>query len=435
MFSERITQAAATLRALREPISLIGHLDTDGLCATAILSTVLERLQKEHTITILPQLSEIFLKNLTGESFIFVDGGSGHLESIEKIKRPVMIIDHHRIDGDIKEGFVLNPVLDGHDGGREACSASVAYLLAKELECAQGLAHLAIIGIIGDAQEKGGMVGFNAQVLEDALAENLIATIRTPRFFGVFSKPIAKLLASSHDLNLVGITGNFGGAKDFLKSLGIRDRDAQGTLRTYCDLSSQEQELLISSIAKKGSRDIIEQYRVCGIDGVLCDARIYATFLNACGRLDEVDVGIAAAKGVQEAIDEAPHILRTYRQKLRELVKWYRCEGDGLVTRTKNLVIIRGQGIVPPELAGTLCSIITRGSMVERGVVVLALARYRSGITKISARGSQHVYGAIQAASEAVEGEYGGHAAAAGALIPTAREDDFIKAFNIGLQR
>ncbi|MBR9703494.1 DHH family phosphoesterase, partial [Candidatus Woesearchaeota archaeon] len=229
-------EAARFVTSLPQPIVLVGHLDTDGLCATAIMARALERLSIEHSVKIVPQISTVFLKKLSGgASYIFLDGGSTHLKSLSELfAEPVLIIDHHAPGGEPAEKhFLLNPLLDKLDGSREICTATISYLLAKELDVANGdVAHLAVVGTIGDAHEKGGVIGPNKEALDEALSSGSVSIMMAPRFFGVFSKPLTKLLASSHDLKVPGITKDYHGSRRLLQELGIPERDGTNK-RTY----------------------------------------------------------------------------------------------------------------------------------------------------------------------------------------------------------
>ena len=443
-FFNRVAKATRFLLSLPQPITLVGHLDTDGLCATAIIARALERQGIAHDVQIVPQISSAFLKKLSGgASFVLLDGGSTHTHCLNELfDEPVLIIDHHEPEGDLAEHhFLMNPLLDDLDGAREVCSATVAYLLAKELDAEnKDLAYLAVVGAIGDAHEKNGVCGLNKIALDDALADGSVEIFMAPRFFGVFSKPLTKLLASSHDLKVPGVTKEYHGARRLLQELGIPERIGDKK-RTYADLSADERARLCAKLAelKPGAEELVEQYGLPRQEDVLRDARQFATLLNACGRLDRADVGLALAKGEAD-IALAREILAEYRLALNNAVAWFESHGSPEVMREEGLVILSAGKAIPPAIAGTLCSIITRSGMVARGTVLLALARYggTGGLTKVNARVAGFdqpvdLNALVGAAALAVGGESGGHRSAAGAIIDSAREDEFVAAFRASL--
>lgn len=442
-FNKRVADAAQFLLSLPQPVMLVGHLDTDGLCATAIMGRALERLEISYTTQIVPQISTVFLKKLSGAaSYIFLDGGSTHAQSLNELfSEPVLVIDHHAPESALaNHHFLLNPLLDKLDGAREVCTATVAYLLAKELDIVHDdLAHLAVIGAIGDAHEKNGLLGPNKVAFEEAIAVGTVATMMAPCFFGVFSKPLAKLLASSHDLKIPGITKEYHASRTLLRELDIPERDG-AVKRTYADLSLVEREKLIVCLGelKPGADALVEHYELPMMDGVLRDARQFATLLNACGRLDKANLGLAIAKGDADA-ELARDVLAEYRTALNKAMEWFETHDAPDVVREDGLIVISAGRAVPPSIAGTLCSIITRGGMVSRGTVVLALARYSGGLTKVSARVAGYdepvdLNALVGVATSSVDGESGGHRSAAGAIIDSASEEEFVKAFREALR-
>jgi RecJ-like exonuclease len=80
-----------------------------------------------------------------------------------------------------------------------------------------------------------------------------------------------------------------------------------------------------------------------------------------------------------------------------------------------------------------MCSVLTKGEEVPQWTVVVCLARNTDGTatTKASARAVQppvDLADLMRAAAEPIGGEGGGHAVAAGAIIPTETEEAFLAA-------
>ena len=78
-----------------EDIKVYSHIDCDGICSGAILSTILDRQNKEHEIEFvnLDVLDDI---ELTHELTIFSDLGSGqNIDTNAKEGQKILILDHH----------------------------------------------------------------------------------------------------------------------------------------------------------------------------------------------------------------------------------------------------------------------------------------------------------------------------------------------------
>ncbi|MFX0137685.1 MAG: DHH family phosphoesterase, partial [Candidatus Hodarchaeota archaeon] len=139
---------------IEEPIRIISHLDADGLTSSAIISKTLTRENKEFNLSIIRQLDEDTIKELSLENyncFLFVDLGSGFLDLINKHlnDRKVFILDHH-VPENVETSFVhVNPHLIGFDSD-SISGAGLAYLFAKELnKNNKDLAYISIIGSAG----------------------------------------------------------------------------------------------------------------------------------------------------------------------------------------------------------------------------------------------------------------------------------------------
>jgi len=121
-------------------IRVVSHIDADGICACSLLVKALMRLQRRYSVTLLPQLNEACLKDLSTEShthYIFTDLGSGQLPLIKQYlpDRNILILDHHELP-DTGDGTVIhiNPHKNGIDGSKEIAGAGVVYTFIKALD-------------------------------------------------------------------------------------------------------------------------------------------------------------------------------------------------------------------------------------------------------------------------------------------------------------
>lgn len=132
-------------------IKIVGDYDVDGICATYIIATAIQKtLQKQVSVRIPHRFSEgygfnqsiadeIREKNVPGTLIITVDNGitAGEiLEELEKDGYPVIITDHHLlIDKPIpKVTMVIDPVVNAQDAlcGDYWCGAGVVLKLTEQ---------------------------------------------------------------------------------------------------------------------------------------------------------------------------------------------------------------------------------------------------------------------------------------------------------------
>ena len=122
LMSEQYAEAREIITS-SDDIKIYSHIDCDGICSGAILSTILDRQNKEHEIEFvnLDVLDDI---ELTHELTIFSDLGSGQrIDTNAKNGQKIIILDHHPPlrDLDYREGkdytyLEINPIHHGIDG-------------------------------------------------------------------------------------------------------------------------------------------------------------------------------------------------------------------------------------------------------------------------------------------------------------------------------
>jgi single-stranded-DNA-specific exonuclease len=425
-------------------IRVVSHLDADGICACSILIKVLSNDNRKFSISILPQLDRRVIEELAREEhsiFIFSDFGSGQLDIIGQLlhDRTVFVIDHHTPQEKIPEKIIhVNPHDFGINGGTEISGAGVAYLFAKSMDVKnKNLAHLAIIGAIGDNQEKGCFTGMNAQILKIAEKTHKLEVETGLRFFGRQTRPIHKLLEYSFTPYLPDITGSESGAVAFLQSIGINPRKAN-SWKMLSDLNAEEKRKLVEAIIVKrqgDTRDLIGPiYTVVGEeDGTFKDAREFSTALNACGRLSKASIGLGVCIGEASAKAKARAVLSEYRKEIVSAIKWYETNKDkDHVVSGKGFIIINAKDQILPTMAGTLASILSRSNGINKGTYILSMARTDNKMTKVSLRIAGLCDGidlreTITYFASKIGGEAGGHMNAAGAIIKEEMEDQLIE--------
>ena len=119
-----------------EDIKIYTHIDCDGVTAGAVLSSMLDRLEKDHEIDFisLDKMEDLEAEN---ELTIFSDLGSGQeMENFCPSKSKTLILDHHppirSLDNSFNGQLVeLNPHFHNIDGSYEISGGGMAYLLAR----------------------------------------------------------------------------------------------------------------------------------------------------------------------------------------------------------------------------------------------------------------------------------------------------------------
>jgi len=447
-FKEHIEINAERFKEIskKETIRLVSHLDADGISASAILIKMLNSDNRKYSISVVQQLDKKVLEELSKEQynyFIFSDLGSGQLDFIKKFlsNKTVFVLDHHKPeDVDVSSNIIhINPHLFGIDGSKEIAGAGVAYLFARLLnKKIEDMAHVAIVGAIGDIQEDKGFLRLNNEILETAIKKGKIKLIKGLRIFGAQTKPLHKVLEYSTDPYIPGVSGSESGAIQFLNQIGISPKDKNGW-KKIVHLDKDELKRLIEGIIIKrleedNPDDVLGNVYILKEEekeSALRDAKEFSTLLNACGRMSKASLGIGACLGDKKTKQRAIRSMDKYKREIVNAMNWYEENKKGKdIIVEDGCIIINAKDNILPTMIGTVASIISKSNMVKKGTFVMSLAQILDGNTKVSLRiaGRQDfdLRNIIKEIADKVGGEAGGHARAAGALIQTAKENLFI---------
>jgi single-stranded DNA-specific DHH superfamily exonuclease len=172
-FLARCEEAAQILRGT-EKVTVFGHRDADGICAAIIVKEAFPR--SEVTVRIIRHgttLSQL-AKESTGTFPVFVDYGSSEVDTISELFDDFLILDHHPVTGE--HDRLVNPWHHGIDGTRELSGAGVAYFVARAAhERNRSLAHIALVGAMGDKLYLGGITGPTEKIVEDGRATGVVS--------------------------------------------------------------------------------------------------------------------------------------------------------------------------------------------------------------------------------------------------------------------
>jgi len=435
-----------------EDVLIVSHLDADGLSAGSIMLQALLRSGASPQLRIVKQLDEEVIKEVSqfkSRFVIFTDMGSGQKSLLKKIEgRTLVVVDHHQPEQVEMELQELNPHLFGFDGSTDLSAAGTAYLLAVKMDKANRfLAPLAIVGALGDIQDKGDrstLVGINAKIVEDAEKDGALTVKKGLKLYGFESRPLAQCLAYTMEPYLPGLSGDEGACYKFIKDLGIDPRKPDGSWRSQADLSKEELRAVINGVIKYlisqglSSRDAesvvgaIYVFTKEAADSPLRDAREFSSSINACGRLGRYGLGVAICLGDRnEALTEFKEVLQEYRRTISEYLGWLNNNKEAIKI-LPHVQAIYGGMQVDEKMIGTLVSIAfsSKPFTMDRPIVGFAIS---SGVMKVSARGTTDLVRrglnlgrVMKEAAEKLGGTGGGHNIAAGAQIPLGKEDEFL---------
>ena len=438
-----------------EIIRVITHLDPDGLSAGGIMAQALYREGGKFHLTVISRLDIDTIKGLEAEKrkfYIFIDMGSGQIKDLEEhlVDREVLILDHHKpiSEKTKKEIIQVNPHLFGIDGVTDLCGAGVAYFVAKAMdEQNVNLANLAIVGAIGDRQDKDKffeLSGLNKLIIKDAIDAKILKADRDLRFFGKESRPIHLSLKNTTEPFIPGISGNEENCLRILMTAGIKPKDGK-EWRTISDLSQEEKANLNSAIIKFSVQKNPEQkvslnligtsYVLLNIEKghILRDAQEFASLLDACGRIKKYGLGISICMGDYTNLDEAVKNLDDYRKNIAENLNWL--EEQNFPKEKKAIQYFHGKNRIAANMISTISSIISSSNLMHPEKALIGIGLTDKGISKISGRGNTELVKrgldlgvALKEALKQlkIKGAGGGHNVAAGARIPTDMEEKFL---------
>ena len=438
-------------------VSIITHLDADGIIAGSIMAMALRRMGARYSVRAVSDMNSSVVENMKADGrdfYVITDLGGGWASNLRKaLDNKWVIIDHHEITEEEiltdDEAQILNPWKFGIDGGREVSAGGMAYMVASTLDLKnRDLSAIAVVSAVADRQDQGdkrSFFGLNAEILKTAQSLGLVSVDIDIILTGRETRPPHEALAYTLFHYIDGLTWNSEACYVLLKNAGIKLKDNGGRWRVLAEFSQEEKSAIVEAVAKfVGSSDkrlseillddlIGYVYTLAREDkrSLLRDAREFSTMLNACGRIGRAGVGIAICMGDRNtALSKGEEIMSTYKMTLRNNIstifseKW-RLADDGKTT------FVNGDGILEEAMLGAVSSLLSR-SPSFRGRVLFVRTLTKDGTYKFSSRKCLHCksqanLGVImRQCSKALNGAGGGHSAAAGCSIPSSALEDFI---------
>ena len=438
--ADRLTEADA--------VSLISHIDADGITSFSIISQALAREGIPVHPVFVRQLEPMTVPHIPKDDSlkVFTDLGSGQQGLLEEAgidPETVVILDHH-VSQQAPNGteyFEVNSQLYGEDYHK--CSAAgITYLVARRMNPENtDLSKLAVVGNVGDmmARETGRLTGIAHWIAEDAEAHGHLKMLQGLNCYGLSTRALHLSLSNCDDPTIPGISGKPAKAIELLCRIGVYE--SASSARTFEELSAEELRRLSSTVAEQMlangesvERLFAEQYFF--LDEAektpLRNASEYATMLNACGRWAKPAIGAAVCAGDRGIhYREAEHMLRHHRSIIRELCEYILETG---VNRVGPIQTINIGDRYPDTIAGIGAGMALSKLNTNKPILVLCEVADEPEYLKASMRTYEKVLRrgvnlqeALCTASAEFGGSGGGHNIAAGAYIPKGCEDDFIR--------
>ena len=440
-------------------ISIISHLDADGIASGSIISLALTRLGAKCAVRTVSDMTLNVLEQMRSENhdfYIITDLGGGMVNEFNQtLDNRWAIIDHHKIpeqEISIDDGNnqILNAWKYGIDGDKEISAGGIAYMVAITLDRKnKNLSPIAIVSALADRQDQGdkkSLFGLNSEIVKTAESLRLIRMDLDIMLTGRETRPIHEALAHTAFPYIEGLTWATESCYALIKNAGIK-MSKDGRWRVLSEISQDEKNVILNAISeyvvnlsKSKEVNMIDNligytYTLINEDqrSLLRDAREFSTMLNACGRIRKAGVGIGICMGDRNnLLNEGEKIVTKYRTTLRNYISSIFTEKWRMIDNGKS-VFINGEGLLAEDMLGAISSLLS-GSPTLGGRLVFVRTLTNDGFYKFSSRKSlgstsKSDLGLIMRyCSESVGGSGGGHSLAAGCRIPSTRLEEFLSA-------
>ena len=441
----------------QKSISVITHIDCDGLTSGSIITKALIRAGAKCTLRTSKEFSPNVIDSLKKDSrdfHIVTDLGGGFGELLDQnLEDDWVVLDHHQISEKEQDNpRVINSWKYGMDGGKEICAGGMAYLAAMALDNKNSdLSALAVVSALGDRQDQGerkSFTGKNFEIANTAKDLGVLDIDLDLLLVGRETRPLPDALAFTSQPFIEGLTWNRDACLSLLNSSGIQLKDG-GRWRVPAELTEEEKKMAIEGITKftsgKNATDIMSEligytYTFPHEDkrSFLRDGREFSTMLNSCGRINKSGVGMAICMGDRNKIlREGETILAEYRKLIREYMNILTNE-RWRISESENCVMINAEGVVPETMTGTISSLMA-GSPKNSGKIIILRTKGEENTIKFSSRKSFSCKSQInlsdlmKTGAEKFNGIGGGHDAAAGAKITKDKLNDFLDYLDVNV--
>ncbi len=409
--SKRIKSAREFLEE-GEEFRILTHYDVDGVCSAGIIAHHLLKRGKRFHISFFRNASQDEIVSIAKEEkyVIITDMGSAFVKSL---KGKVLVLDHHKPEGDNEEIIHINPHLFGLDGTRDACASTLAFMVTEDKDTLKFF----LAGFFGDKQYLDGVSGYNGEIFD----KFSLKLTKVP----VLNGSVAESIVYSTEPFFPGLSGNYSAVEDLLRGIGI---DPSSRVE---DLGKEEKTKLFSllTINLLENSKIPEAGRMLFDSDVILDGsmRYLAELIDSAARTDNQGIAMAYVLGSKEALSRMEVLRKEYKGEVIEAVN------DML----ENLFVkehIQYFYVKNSYLTGTVSTIASLYLLDPKKAVV---GIYLDDMAHISAKCSRelarkvHLGDILRNLAPKFGGHGGGHSVAAGATIEADKVDEFLDALNL----
>jgi RecJ-like exonuclease len=372
-FHDRVSDCIKT----GKNISVITHLDCDGITSGSIVTKSLIRAGAKCTVRTVNEFSKNILEKMKTDSrqfHIITDLGGGFAKDIDNtLDDQWIVVDHHQIpQEEFDNQRVINAWKYDVDGGKDISAGGMAYLVSKALHQENtDLAWIAVVAALGDRQDQGekkSFTGLNLEIASIAKKNSQVEIDLDILLVGRETRPLPDALAFTSQPFIEGLTWNRYACLSLLNSSGIKLKDGS-RWRVPAELTEDEKRTLLQTISKyistKNASDTLDElvgytYTLSGEDkrSFLRDAREFSTMLNSCGRIRKAGVGVAICMGDRtKMLQEGENILVEYRTFLRTYMNTLSSE-RWRITDNGSYLMVNAEGLVPENMTGAVSSLL-----------------------------------------------------------------------------
>lgn len=409
-------------------VRLLAHYDGDGTSAAIILAKALERKGIKYHLGYIKSLDgESFRRRIEEEKDIFtvvVDAGSDQAQYISDVDN-VVILDHHFFTKSTVACLNINARDYGVNGTREACGATMAFLMALTIdESNSDLLPYFLSGVIADKQDIGGLEGLN-RLLMDEYGKNA----RKTRMLNFEGQNLLDSITYSTDPFFMDLSGYPEEVKSFLSGLGI------DPVKRFQDLNEDQKRNLASSLALKlierGTGVEALKYLeadIVSFDGIEFTSKEISSIVDGNSKLGGNSLSVQYFLGDESVKEEVISNWKMFKTKLIDYI--YRALKD-----TYDEPNVRYFYAPESEMAGSISGIMMLYLLdQEKPLVGFSVGTEN---TKVSGRGTRRMVSKglnfsviMKECAREVGGNGGGHDIAAGASIPRGSEKQFVSLVN-----
>ncbi|MGB1697994.1 MAG: DHHA1 domain-containing protein [Thermoplasmatota archaeon] len=437
---KRAQDAAELLRNHEGTVTVVHHIDADGVTSGGIALEALARAKIPHDSIAVKSMDDFHVlkvKEREAEMLWFCDLGS---TVYMQFPQPKVVCDHHELVRDGTEEFPghVNPLLDDLPG-TDVSGAGAAFLVARALDPRNDdLLPMALVGAAADLQDRehGAFQGSNAQLVEDAVKAGLVQAKTDIALYGTQSRPLRNFFAYATEYNLPGMHRR--GTEKLCMDLDIPMEPEP----TWSELTDEQQRSLLNAIANRvmdcgGTKDDVQKLTRTVITlndepkGPTRELQEFGTLLNSTARYDRPDIGIAVVRGNRtDAFAECLDLLKGHRRHLAGALEEV---GKAGVTELDHVQHVHLQDNVRDTVVGIVCGMALDALSLNKQKALIGFAHTPDGRTKVSSRAPAPLQNrgvdlaiAMREASAQFDGIGGGHKGAAGATIPRGTEEAFV---------